>query len=127
MVTVMPQQWPERIKRMNTSIRMKKELWPKFVKACESQWICGGDRYALSKDKEFTDLVCEVAGNNWIGGNIIKYTGEIINSDPKVEVDFFKIAVYAFIWWIKEQESLTGRDKGEEFNVEEETKSSTNN
>jgi len=104
---------------MNTSIKQKKELWPKFVKACESQWICGGDRYKLTEDKEFTDLVCEAAGNQWIGGNIVKYTGEIINAEgPKLEVDFFKIAVYAFLWWIKEQDNLTGRDTGEEFNNE---------
>jgi hypothetical protein len=54
---------------MNTSIKQKKELWPQFVQACESQWNCGGERYALGSDKEFTDLVCEAAGNEWIGGN----------------------------------------------------------
>jgi hypothetical protein len=100
---------------MNTSIKKKKELWPKFIKACESQWNCGGDRYKLSEDKEFTDLVCEVAGNEWIGGNIVKYVGEIKNTEPKPEVNFFKIAVYAFIWWLKEQENMTTRDKGEEY------------
>jgi len=100
---------------MNTSLEMKKEMWPKFVKACESQWICGGDRYRLAEDKEFTDLVCEAAGNQWIGGNIIKYAGEIINTNPKCEVNYFKIAVYAFIWWLKDQENLTKRDKGEEI------------
>jgi hypothetical protein len=104
---------------MNTSIKQKKELWPRFVKACESQWMCGGDRYALGENKEFTDLVCEATGNQWIGGNIIKYIGEIINTEPKPEVNFFKVAVYAFIWWIKEQENLSRRDKGEEFSVGE--------
>jgi len=77
-----------------------------FVKACKSQWVCGGDRYALEENKEFTDLVCEIAGNIWIGGNIIKYSGEIWNSkrhgEPIVEVNFFKIAVYSYIWWLKE-------------------------
>jgi hypothetical protein len=112
-------------KKMNTSIRMKKELWPKFVKACESQFMCGGERYKLGDggDKEFTDLVCEAVknGNNWVGQNIIKYCGEIFNSTPKPEVDFFKIAVYAFIWWLKEQENLTSQDKGEEFNTDGKT------
>lgn len=104
---------------MNTSIKQKEKLWPAFVAACESQWKCGGDRYALTEDKEFTDLVCEAAGNEWIGGTIIKYVGEIINTKKHEgavpEVDLMKIAVYAFIWWLKEQENFTQRDKGEEF------------
>lgn len=105
---------------MNTSIKLKKAYWPQFVKACESQWKGGGDRYALEAvpDKEFTDLVTE-AVPDWIYGTIIKYCGEIINAkkngEPIPEVDFFKIAVYAFIAWLKEQENLTDRDKGEEF------------
>ena len=103
---------------MNTSVKQKEQLWPQFVKACESQWKCGGDRYALSEDKEFTDLVCEAVGNEWIGGNIMKYVGELINSEPKPEANFFKIAVYAFIWWIKEQENLTNGDKGEKYNIQ---------
>ena len=32
-----------------------------------------------------------------------------------INVDRFKIAVYAFIWWLKEQENMTDRDKGEEW------------
>lgn len=99
---------------MNTSIKQKKELWPEFVKACESQWRGGGERYALGEDKEFTDLICE-AVKDFCAGQIMKQTGELINTDPKTEVGFFKIAVWAFIWWIKEQENLTQRDKGEEF------------
>jgi len=100
---------------MNTSIRLKTEKWPEFIKACESQWKCGGKRYALTENKEATDLVCEVAGNQWIAGNLVKYTMELINTTPKPEVNFFKIAVYAFIWWLKEQENLSQEDKGEEF------------
>lgn len=77
-----------------------------FMKACESQWRTGGKRYALSEDKEFTDLVCEIAGNKWIGGNILKYSGEIENYkkfEGKVpEVNFLKMSVYTFIWWLKE-------------------------
>jgi len=108
---------------VNTSLTQKIEKWPEFVAACKSQWECGGTRYALTEDKEFTDLVCEAAGNEWIAGTIIKYCGEVINTrraDEDVpEVNFFKIAVYAFIWWLKEQENLTQRDKGEEFSTEE--------
>lgn len=77
-----------------------------FMKACESQWKTGGKRYALSEDKEFSDLVCEIVGNQWLGGNIYKYSGEIENYkklEGKVpEVNFFKMAVYSFIWWLKE-------------------------
>ena len=108
---------------MNTSIRLKEKYWDEFEKACKSQWHCGGERYALEgqADKEFTDLVCEAAGNQWIGGTIIKYVGEIINTKRfagKVpEVDFFKIAVYAFLWWLKERENTEARDRGEEFNA----------
>jgi len=84
---------------------MKEEL-NKFLEACKSQWEGGGKRYALEEDKEYTDLVCEVAGNIWIGGNIVKYAGEIFNykklGEKLPEVDFFKIAVYSFIWWLKE-------------------------
>jgi len=104
---------------MNTSIKQKKRHWITFIRACKSQWVGGGKRYALTEDKEHTDVVCEVAGNQWIGGNIIKYVGEIINTKKydgvAPEVNFFKIAVYAFIWWLKELGNFTQRDKGEEF------------
>ena len=101
---------------MNTSIKQKKEMWPKFVACCESQWKGGGNRYALAENKEYTDLICEVIGNKFCGSQILKQTGELVNINPKTEVGFFKIAVWAFIWWIKEQENLTDRDKGEEIN-----------
>ena len=103
---------------MNTSIKLKKAYWPQFVKACESQWIGGGDRYALSEDKEFTDLIYEI-DPSFIGSTIIKYCGEIINlrraGESVPTVNFFKIGVYGFLWWLKEQENMTDRDKGEEF------------
>jgi len=77
-----------------------------FVNACESQWRIGGKRYAYGEDKEWTDVVCEIVGNQWIGGNILKYAGEIDNykklGELLPEVNFYKIAVYTFIWWLKE-------------------------
>ena len=105
---------------MNTSVKRKQKLWPQFIKACESQWKGGGIRYALAEDKEFTDLVCEAVGTHWIGGNILKYVGEIINEDrqgnPIPEQNFFKIAVYAFIYWLKFLDKEVSRDdKGEKF------------
>jgi hypothetical protein len=107
---------------MNTSVKQKEKFWPDFIKACESQWKCGGERYALTEDKEFTDLVCESGGpggDNWILQNIIKYCGELMNEGRLTgqypEVDCFKIAVYSFLFWLKKRGQFTGRDKGEEF------------
>jgi hypothetical protein len=81
-------------------------LFHQFVGACEAQWRIGGKRYAYGENKEWTDVVCEVVGNRWIGGNILKYAGEIDNykliGEPVPEVDFYKIAVYCYIWWLKE-------------------------
>jgi len=81
-------------------------LFAEFMRGHVSQWEGGGARYAYNDEKEWTDVICEKVGNQWIGGNIIKYAGEIYNeikqSEKAPEVDFLKIAVYAFIWWIKE-------------------------
>jgi len=99
---------------MNTSVKQKKELWPQFVKACEHQWKGGGNRYALGEDKEFTDIIYEI-DKKFCGSQIMKHTGELMNVNPKLEVGFFKITVWAFIWWIKEQENLTQKDEGEDF------------
>lgn len=81
-------------------------LFNRFVGACESQWRIGGKRYAYGEDKEWTDVVCEIVGNQWIGGNILKYAGELDNykklGELLPEVNFYKIAVYTFIWWLKE-------------------------
>lgn len=88
------------------ALDMLRLRFDEFMKACESQWRTGGKRYALSEEKEFTDLVCAIVGNQWIGGNIFKYSGEIENYkklDGVVpEVNFFKMAVYSYLWWLKE-------------------------
>ena len=44
---------------MNTSLEAKKRLWPEFVKACESQWVCGCERYALPEGIGLTELMSE--------------------------------------------------------------------
>lgn len=104
---------------MNTNLETKKKFLPEFFKAIEKQIVSGGERYALTKDMEYTDFITMVAGNIWIGGNILKYVGEIKNTiennEPAPEQDFFKIATWAFLWWLKEKENLTLRDKGEEI------------
>ena len=98
---------------MNTNLALKKALWPRFVEKCEKQIESGGKRYALTDRKEATDLICEAVGNEWIIGNIIKYLLEFKNDPMKIEQNFYKIAVWAFILWIREQENLTAEDKGE--------------
>jgi len=107
---------------MNTSLKQKEQYWPEFIKACESQWKLGGTRYALSNDKEFTDLVCEIGGkqgDTWILQNIVKYIGEILNTKKYYgvipEVNLFKIAVYAFLYWLKRHGEFSSEDKGEQF------------
>lgn len=106
---------------MNTSLKVKEKFFPRFHDMMMKQLKGGGKRYALGEDKEFTDLVCEAGGEhgtNWIGQNIIKYVGEIINArlagkEPQ-EVNFVKIAVYAGLWWIKTMDTgFTQEDRGE--------------
>jgi len=111
---------------LNTSIKQKEKHWEKFVEMCVNQWREAGNRYALTEEKEFTDLVCEAVassgghGEDWIAGNIIKYCGEIMNEkrlgNPVPEANFPKIAVWSFIWWLKHMGvyPFTKRDKGEE-------------
>ena len=97
---------------MNTSVPIKKKFLPQFLKKIEEQLLCGGGRYALTKDKEMTDLVCELAGNDWILGNIVKYCGEYKNT--KQVQDLYKISTYAFILYLRDYEVLDlGKDRGE--------------
>jgi len=116
---------------MNTSVRQKKAYWLRFVQSCEFQWKEGGKRYALSGDKEFTDLITEALDGgtshdkaNWIMGNIIKYVGEIVNAKrmggvPQ-EVNYFKIAVYSFIAWLKQMDAgFLRQDPGEKVSIED--------
>lgn len=81
--------------------------WNQFCNACVSQWRqAGNKRFAYDKEKEWTDVITDILGNSWIGGQILKYAGEIWNTKKAdgiiPEACFFKITVYAFIWWIKE-------------------------
>lgn len=83
------------------------ESWSQFCNGCLSQWRAAGNkRFAYNSEKELSDVITDILGNSWLGGQIIKYTGEIWNTkrmDGIVpEVNFFKITVYTFIWWLKE-------------------------
>lgn len=81
--------------------------WNQFCNACTSQWRAAGNkRFAYDGNKELSDVITDILGNSWIGGQILKYAGEIWNTKRMdgvtPEVCFFKITVYTFIWWIKE-------------------------
>ncbi len=83
------------------------ELWNQFCNGCFFQWRAAGNkRFAYNKEKELSDVITDILGNSWLGGQILKYAGEIWNTKRKdgivPEVNFFKITVYAFIWWLKE-------------------------
>ena len=82
-------------------------LWNQFCNGCSSQWRAAGDkRFAYDNKKELSDVITDILGNSWMGGQILKYAGEIWNTKRMdgiiPEVNFFKITVYTFIWWIKE-------------------------
>ena len=89
-------------KTRNTNIEMKREYFPKFVKLVEEQLSQGANKYANSNEREYTDLICDVVGTKqFIIGNILKYSGRIINDDPRQATDIVKIATYAFLLWVK--------------------------
>jgi hypothetical protein len=89
----------------NTGLETKRENFQKFAELLVNQWNHGGDKYCLEgqEDKEFTDLVCEVApgksGVDWVMQTIVKYCGRFINFGR--EKDLLKIATYAYIAWLK--------------------------
>jgi len=88
-------------------MKKENELWSQFCNGCSSQWRAAGNkRFAYDDKKELSDVITDILGNSWLGGQILKYTGEIWNMkrmDGIVpEVNFFKIVVYIFIWWLKE-------------------------
>ena len=101
----------------NTNLEVKKKFLPKFVKMMEKQLLSGGKRYALSGNKEFTDLICEAGGEKgviWVMQTIMKYCGELINCVlydlPIPAEDFPKIAVYAVIGMIKLEDFLVYKE-----------------
>lgn len=103
---------------MNTGIEWKKKFFDGFTHMMMQQMEGGARRYALQDNKEFTDLVCEVAGIDWIGGNITKYVGEIVNAKKMGEkpqrVNFVKIAVYAYLYYLKHLDTgFVDADMGE--------------
>ena len=96
---------------MNTGLKTKTKYLPIFVKEIEKQILGGGKRYSISDNKEMTDYICELVGNDWIIGNILKYCGEYQRT--KIKRDLFKIATYAFILWLRDYEIKEEEDEGE--------------
>jgi hypothetical protein len=96
---------------MNTSLKAKKKYLPEFTKKMWEGLTCGGTRYALTEDKEMTDLIVELVGSDWIVGNIIKYAAEYKNCRTKHCL--YKIANYAFILSLIDKERLEEGDEGE--------------
>jgi len=89
----------------NTGPDTKRKNWSKFASLIENQFKHGGEKYLLDnqKDKEFTDLVCEVSpgktGIDWILQTCVKYIGRYLNFQR--ERDLLKIATYCYIAWLK--------------------------
>lgn len=116
-------------KILNTSLKQKEKFLPIFVEMMKEEMLSGGKRYALSENKEFTDLICEIGckdnekqGTVWVLKQIIKYCGEIINCimyDLDIPMaDFPKIGVYSCIAMIKLWEFLGKKDIGEKTEEE---------
>jgi len=97
-------------KIINTNIKQKKEYWNEFVKLLESQFMHGGDKYALNENKEATDWVCEGfpgdSGIDWLLGTQAKYLQRFKNFGR--ERDLLKIATYCYIAWLKKGFHLNG-------------------
>ena len=87
----------------NSGLKVKQEHLKEFSDLVYNQINHGGDKYSLSKDKEFTDGICEIfpgeSGVDWILGTILKYLGRYKNFGR--EKDLLKIASYTYILWLK--------------------------
>jgi len=87
----------------STNVKTKRENWDTFSKLISNQFEHGGTKYAHTRDKEFTDVICEFVpgdtGVDWILGTILKYMGRYKNL--KREKDLLKIATYCYICWLK--------------------------
>jgi hypothetical protein len=86
----------------NTNLKIKEKYFPLFVSQIRDQLMKGAKKYAQSDEKEWTDLICDAVGTKeYIIGCIMKYSGRIVNGDPRQEEDVFKIATYAYLLWLK--------------------------
>lgn len=95
----------------NTTIKVKKENWKKFVKLMESLILHGGDKYQLpgfEDEMEATDVISRVFGGNdgydWVLGTMTKYLFRFKNFHR--EKDLLKVATYCYILWLKQGNHL---------------------
>jgi hypothetical protein len=91
------------LSKYNTNIEQKKKFYKIFSSLVKNQFWHGGTKYALNKDKEFTDQICETfpgdTGVDWILGTCMKYLGRYKNFGR--EKDLLKVATYMYILWLK--------------------------
>ena len=85
----------------STNIRLKEKYFPLFSALVKEQLEKGAKKYAGNEDAEWTDVICSVAGSQWILGTILKYVGRIANGDSRAKEDIVKIATYAYLYWLK--------------------------
>lgn len=89
--------------KCSTNVDTKREFFPVFVELIRNQFDHGGDKYKGTKDKEFTDLICESfpgeSGVDWVLGTCMKYLGRYKNFGR--EKDLLKVATYMYILWLK--------------------------
>jgi hypothetical protein len=71
----------------------------KFIELVRDQFTYGGKKYALSQERESTDVLFDRHGKNWLIGTIDKYTFRYQNLAR--ERDLLKIACYMYILWLK--------------------------
>lgn len=102
---------PVKPKLYNTTLKVKKENWQKFVKLMESLILHGGDKYQLpgfEDEMEATDVISKVYGGatgfDWILGTMNKYLFRFKNFNR--EKDLLKVATYCYILWLKQGNHL---------------------
>jgi len=71
----------------------------KFNELVRNQFVYGGQKYALSAEKESTDVLFDTFGKNWLLGTMCKYCFRFKNLAR--ERDILKIACYVYILWLK--------------------------
>ena len=100
----------------NTYITEKQEHFDKFVKLIKNQFWHGGEKFALSDSKEFTDAICECfpgeSGTDWVLGTCMKYLGRFKNF--RREKDLLKVATYMYLVWLKHGHHLKEADSHDE-------------
>jgi len=83
----------------STNIKLKVKHLPQFIKLIENQLNYGGTKYAQDEEKESTDYLAEMFGQEWVLGTMTKYVLRYKNLGR--EKDLLKIAAYCYIIWLQ--------------------------